>query len=359
MKEITIIGAGNSGLAMASHLALNGNTVRLWNRSPETIEKLHTTKCIHSHGIVEGDACLDLVTSDIRQGLSNSRLILVTTPANSYDDLAKKMSPFLNADMFISLNPGRTFGALDFRNTLIREGCKDLPTIAETQTIIYTCRKLDPETVNIIAFKKDVLISGINPSINTSLIQILPECLQGYFTPAKSMIQTSIGNVGMILHCAPVLMNSGWIENPQKAFKYYYEGITPTVAYFLEKLDNERIDVSRILGSPVESTAEWLKRSYNLEGNNLYECIQNNESYKTIDAPTTLQHRYIFEDIPCGLVPLEAIGRRLGLSMKICGLVIDLASEMVDVDLRKTGRNINRLGMENYSREDIVKICGI
>ena len=35
--NITVIGAGNSGLAMAAHLSLNYNCVTLWNRSRETI----------------------------------------------------------------------------------------------------------------------------------------------------------------------------------------------------------------------------------------------------------------------------------------------------------------------------------
>lgn len=359
MTNITIIGAGNSGLAMAAHLSLNGNIVKVWNRSYDNVKELISTRCIHLQGIINGDAYLECVTTNIEEALSNSNIILITTPATSHQELAQKMLPFLNSNMFVVLNPGRTFGILDFRNTLIQMGCSELPIIAETQTIIYTCRKISPTCANIITFKKGVLISGIDPYNNSLLIRKLPECLRDYFLPAKSMIDTSIGNVGMILHCAPVILNSGWIENPQKIFKYYYEGITPTVANFLDKLDYERIEISKKLGSPVESTADWLKRSYSLTGNNLYECIQNNESYKTIDAPTSLNHRYLFEDIPYGLVPLEAIGKNLGFSMETSGLVIDIASVLMNYNFRKNGRNLKRLGIENYSCEDIIKACGL
>ena len=233
-----------------------------------------------------------------------------------------------------------------------------MPLIAEAQTIIYTCRKIDKASVNLLAFKKDVLISAINPQDTQTIVDCLPECIQSYFIPAKSMIQTSIGNVGMILHCAPVILNTGWIESPKTAFNYYYEGISPTIAGFLEKLDHERLEVSRLLGEEIESTADWLRRSYNIEGDTLYECIQNNESYKTIDAPTSLQHRYIFEDITCGLVPLEAIGKRMGLPMKSAGLVIDFASSLVNVDLRRTGRNLERLGIDDKTGPEIAHIIG-
>ena len=161
------------------------------------------------------------------------------------------------------------------------------------------------------------------------------------------MVHTSIGNVGMILHCAPLLLNSGWTESKTNVYKYYYDGITPTVSELIEKIDVERVAVSEALGHKVESTREWLIRTYHVEGNNLYECIQNNEAYKTIDAPRSLKHRYIFEDVPCGLVPLEAIGIKLGLNMGYTTLIIDLASKLMDVDFRETGRNLEFLGILN------------
>ena len=112
------------------------------------------------------------------------------------------------------------------------------------------------------------------------------------------------------------------------------------------------------MGEEVESTAEWLRRSYDIKGKTLYECIQNNVSYKTIDAPTTLQHRYIFEDIPCGLVPLEVVGKRLGLPMKSTEMVIDFTSSLLDVNLRANGRNLERVGFNDKSGSEIAKIIG-
>lgn len=157
------------------------------------------------------------------------------------------------------------------------------------------------------------------------------------------MIETSIGNVGMILHCAPLLLNAGWTESNIHDYKYYFNGISPSIARFLEKVDDERIRVSRLLGTEVESTKEWLKRTYNVRGNSLYECVQNNKAYETIDAPDSLNHRYIFEDIPTGLVPLESAGRYLGLSMTNTSIIIDLASALLNVDFRFRGRNLTTL----------------
>lgn len=342
--KVTVVGAGNSGLAMAAHLSIKGNEVTLWNRSHNTIKKLIETHVIKCKGVMSGDVRIHCITDKIDVALKEPDIILITTPASSHRDLAELIAKNINKSTIIVLNPGRTFGALKFRNIYEMFNNKFDQIIAETQTIIYTCRKINDDTVDIIALKDDVLISSLDVNPPEIIIDYLPECIQKYFIVAESMIQTSIGNVGMILHCAPLLLNSGWTESKTSIFKYYFEGITPTISKLIEKIDDERVAVSEALGYKVESTKDWLIRTYHVSGNNLYECIQNNAAYTTIDAPDSLQHRYIFEDIPCGLVPLESIGYKLGLDMSYTALIIDLASKLLEVDFRKTGRNLEYLG---------------
>ena len=38
------------------------------------------------------------------------------------------------------------------------------------------------------------------------------------------------------------------------------------------------------MGYKIESVSEWLSRTYNVEGTDLYECIKNNIAYREIDA---------------------------------------------------------------------------
>lgn len=354
--KITVIGAGNSGLAMAAHLGKYNNNVTLWNRSRSTISKLIKTRTISCEGVINDDVKIDQVTDNIGKALNDADVILVTTPANSHKELAEQIAIYIKNDCVIVLNPGRTFGALEFQEIFEQFNKKNKPTIAETQTIIYTCRKINEDTVNIIALKSEVLVSTLDANENQTVISKLPVCIQPFLIPAKSMIETSIGNVGMILHCAPLLLNTGWTENQSNIYKYYYDGITPTVGKFLERIDEEKVTVSQRLGLKVESTAEWLKRTYHVKGSNLYECIQNNQAYKTIDAPDSLNHRYIFEDVPYGLVPLELIGKKMGLEMKYTSLVIDLASSLTETDFRKIGRKLPSIFEEqNIDRRNIFR----
>ncbi len=341
--KVTVIGAGNSGLAMAAHVSLGGHQVTLWNRTRATIAALIDRPVINCDGVIDGQVPIHCVTSDIRKALEDPELILITTPANAHRELAELIARNIQKEALIILNPGRTLGALEFRMVFEAFNQEVKIDIAEAQTIIYTCRKTAPDSVHIIALKSDVLLSTFKASENVALLARLPDCIRDFFLPARSMIETSIGNVGMILHCAPLLLNAGWTENETNIYRYYYDGITPTVSGLLEKMDCERIAVSQALNHPVESTRDWLKRTYHIEGDSLYECLQNNEAYKQIEAPSTLLHRYIFEDVPCGLVPLEAVGRRHGVDMTHVSLIVDLASRLMGVDFRQTGRKLESL----------------
>lgn len=361
MVNITVIGSGNSGLTMAAHLSKNGERVSLWNRSKKTIEKLMETRTVYCEGLIEGPVEIELVTDDIKKALLDPDIIFVTTPASSHKTIAREIAKNIQKETTIVLNPGRTFGAVEFKKYYKQYNKEYEQKICESQTIIYTCRKTDEDSINLISLKSDVLISCIDSFgqvaakkgrlKNELLIGELPESIREYFTPARSMIETSIGNVGMILHCAPLLLNTGWTENETSRYKYYYDGITPSVAKFIEKIDQERVDVSEKLGLKVETTREWMERTYGLRGHNLYDCIQRNEAYKTIDAPGSLDHRYINEDIPCGLVPLESIGKKLGLEMKHTSLVIDLANSLLDTDFRDRGRNLNDFTYEDFNKD--------
>ena len=339
--KVTIIGAGNTGLAMAAHLSRDGYQVTLWNRSRDMIERLLETRTIICEGVIEGSFPIDVVTDNLSIALKDSDVVLITTPATAHRELAKQFGQHLMNEPIIVLNPGRTYGAIEFQLEFSSVNPTLNPMIAETQTAIYTSRKLSEDTVKIYSIKSNVLISTFDPKNNQTLINRLPETLRPYLSPARSMIETSIGNVGMVLHTTPLLLNAGWTENDKHFYHYYKDGITPTISRFIEKIDGERIDVSRHLGLAVESTKDWMKRVYNIEGESLYECIQNNEAYQSIIAPDTLRHRYIYEDISCGLVPLEAIGKSLQLEMEYTGLIIDLASALLDTDFRQTGRNLS------------------
>jgi opine dehydrogenase len=162
-----------------------------------------------------------------------------------------------------------------------------------------------------------------------------------------------MGNVGAILHPAPLLFNVGWIETLRTQFLHYYEGITQSVGAFLEQMDQERIAVARALGVETPSVKQWLDDVYGARGRTLHNAILSNEAYREIYAPQTIHHRYIYEDTPTGLVPMTSFGRAMGVDTPCLDLIIDLATALCGVDFRAQGRSIESLGLAGLDRQGL------
>ena len=109
------------------------------------------------------------------------------------------------------------------------------------------------------------------------------------------------------------------------------------------------------MGIRARTSLEWLKLAYNAEGENLFEAIQNQEGYYGIKAPSTLNHRYIFEDVPMSLVPIAAMGSRYGVSVRGIDSVIRLACIIHRTDYWRRGRTLDRLGLEELSVSEITR----
>lgn len=350
--KFAVIGAGNGGLATAAHLALMGFKVNLYNRSKERIDHIQKKKGIEVIGMINAFGELNKVTTNIKEAIEDADIIMVVIPASGHEDIAKVCAPYLKDDQIVILSPGRTFGALEFINTIKNNGSGADIIIAETQTISYTSRNKEGAKVEILALKKKVPLAALPANKTEDVIEIMKE-IYPQLVPAINVLKTSLDNIGAIFHPTPTVLNAGWIETLRTQFKYYYEAITPTVAKFLEIIDKERMDVAKAFGIEALSAKDWLYEAYGVRGKTLYEALQNNDKYRTIDAPTTLQHRYIFEDVPTGLVPIASSGDMLGVSTPNIKLIIQLASMLTGIDFWKTGRTVEKLGLKGLSVDDI------
>ena len=351
--NISVIGAGNCGQAMTAHLISLGYKVKLYDINSEAINLINKNGIV-SKGVIEGTFQPEIATTNIEKTLHNADVILIAVPASSHKSLAEDCAPHLQNNQIIILNPGRTFGALEFLSTVKKTRDIDI-TIAETQTALYTARRFDTNKVEIITLKQQVSIASIPAENINSVIEIFRN-IYPQFVAAPDTLTTSFNNIGALLHPVPTLLNIGWIEKEGVFFKYYYDSISPTIAKFLEKVDAERVNIARKLGVNAVSLKDWMCSSYDIKASSLYEAFQKNVYYKTIDAPKTINHRYIFEDVPTGLVPLESTGLKLGLPVNNIKLVIDQASALLDYDFRANGRTFKNLGMETIKLDDLKSI---
>jgi opine dehydrogenase len=350
--KFAVVGAGNSGCAMAAHLALMGFKVNLYNRSEYRLKDIKKTGGIHLEGAVSGFGRLDKITTDIEEAIRDVDIIMITTPATGHRNVAKMAAPFLQEDQIIVLNPGRTGGALEFKNIIKQTGVRKEVIISEAQTFIYACRIVGPARVKIFSIKDRVDVAAI-PAYKTRKVVEKLSCAYPQFHAAESVLETSLNNIGAIFHPAPTLLNSARIETTEGDFQYYIDGISPAVASVIEKIDRERIKVANALKVKAVSALEWLKFTYGSEGNSLYEAIQNTKAYKGLKAPDTVHVRYIFEDVPESLVPIASFGRIAGVPTPVIDSVIEMASAMHNINYWEKGRTAEKLGLKGLSVDQI------
>lgn len=349
ISKIAVIGAGNVGRAMAAHLTIKGYDVNLFNRTEEHIQFLKNDNRIEICGLIEGMPEIKLITSNIQKAIENVDLIMVTTPAYGHISLAKIMGPYLKKDQLIILNPGRTLGSLEFYKAINKYNKYNI--VSEAQTILYTTRYCDLNS-EVFAIKNRVSLATF-PACETQKVLEILKPIYPQYTEAKDILATGFNNVGAILHPAPTILNVGGIENNEIHFKYYYGGITPTIAQFMESMDKERIEIAKCCGYNVFSVKDWLFDVYGSKGRNLYEAIQNTDAYRLIDAPEKVQHRYILEDIPTGLVPMSSIGEKIQRPTPYINSIIELASKLMKTNFRHLGRTLENCGISEMTLEEL------
>jgi len=357
ITRYTVIGAGHGGKAMASHLAIMGFEVVLFNRTPEHIEMIKTRGGIRLESYETGPAGfgeLSLVTSDIQQALELTDVIMVVVPAFAHRDVAISVAPYLKDGQIIILHPGRTLGALEFQQTLWEHGCEAQVFIAETQTFIYASRSDGPAQARIFRIKDAVPLAAL-PAIHTEHILNVIQTAYPQFVDGRNILYTGLNNIGGIFHPTITMLNAGWIESTSGDFQFYLDGVTPTVARIMEVIDRERVTVASALGVRATTAKEWLKMAYNATGDNLYEAIHNQPGYRGINAPSSVNNRYLTEDIPMSLVPVASLGQLYGVSVRGMDSIIRIACIAHSTDYWRRGRMIEKLGIAHLSVSELTR----
>ncbi len=350
--RIAVLGAGNGGQALAAYLSMKGFSVSLYNRSKKRISNIIKTRTIRLEGEVQGAFEVDFATTDISEAIKGRQLIMVVVPAFAHIDIAKKVAPHLEDGQVIVLNPGRTGGAIEFHNILREYGADKDITVAEAQTFMFASRLTNPGVVRIFKIKNAVPVSALpakkNSVLEDTLLKAMPE-----FEIVSNVIYTSFNNIGAVFHPAVLLLNAARIESSAGKFEFYLEGITPSVARVLEKIDSERCMVMEALGEEPMTAKDWLNYAYDVQGENLYEAIHNNPGYQGIMAPPSIANRYILEDVPMSLVPISSFGKMLGIETPTIDSIVQIASVMMNKDFWIRGRTVETLGLSGKSVNEI------
>lgn len=350
--RIAVIGAGNGGQSIGGYLAFMGYDVSLFDIDQNKVDILNEIGGIELTGRIEGFGKIQCITTDIKKAIKGAELVMVTTVANAHAAVAQSMAPYIENGQVIILNPGRTCGALVFKQALEEVGCLKRYYLGEAQTLVYACRIIENGKVNVIGVKDEVLLAGL-PASDTDYILNKVNPIYPCFKKADNVLRTSLENIGAMFHPCVCLFNAATIER-QDEF-WFYRDMTEQVASFIEKFDKERLAVGKAYGVNLLSVREWIKFAYkDTPGESLCERMKNNPAYYDIKAPGTIFTRQLTEDIPTGVLPIMELGKAAGVDVTLHASMVSTIEALLNMDFHTHGRSFKNLGFERKSKEEIL-----
>ena len=352
IDHIAIIGAGSGGKAAAVDLALQGKKVRLFE-FPEfeaNLKEIIDNKTLIASGAIEGQATLEIVTSDLPEVMAGVDTVMICTQALAHDRAARELAPLIKPSQLVILNPGSTGGALHFAQIFREFGLVELPTLIETSTLTYGCRAKGAGVE--IAVKVKRVLYGALPAKAIDEVGGELEVLYPGFCRAATVLEAGLNNANPVIHPPIVILNAALIENEGDKNYFYRNGVSPTVAQLIRKLDEERMALLRALDYPHQPDPVTSAQQGYATSADYYECYKKGPGFSHFRFPNTLDNRYLHEDVGMSLVMFCSLGKLLGVPTPTCETVVKIGETLSGKNYMSEGkRTTEALGLANLDKK--------
>lgn len=361
--KITVIGGGNGGFAKAADLKVRGYHVTLCELEPykknvEAIMELGgiNLKVLESTGLKGGFAKLDNITTNMKEALAEAEIIFTIVPSFGHEAIARTMAPYLKAGQLVVVEPGNFGGAISFSNELKKLNADPGIYLAEAECMVYATRKDDPTTIFIRGYKRNLGIAAF-PAKNNQLVfdklkEFYPDLLL-----RSNVLETGLSNPNATNHAPILLLNLSMIDHERDVL-IYHEALSSSVGKVLDRLDQERMALNKTGHFHLEPMADILRNWYSYQGahgKTVQEVNSTNPIYFESKLPTTVNHRYITEDIPYGMIPFAQFIEKLGYPCPTMKAVIHLANIVMGRDLSADARTLEKLGIARMDMKQLLK----
>ena len=358
IHNVAILGAGNGGLAATVDLTIRGFSVGLWSRRIETLRPIQMRGGIEYSGVFgEGFIEPTLVTKDLGEVLFEAELVIIMLPTSAHFEIGESLAPFLTKEQTVLLAPGHTLTILP---AALHAGGVISPEFCEVGTLPYICRKDEYAHVKISKCS-DYLPFAAFPINRTDEMFSLVQKVFPKIHALASPLGTVFTYMNAIHHPPATICNTGRIENTDGDFFHYFEGITPSVGHLIDYFDTERRAVAMALGVETKTFVDHFhKMGYTTdearETGLAYEAFQQSVPDRFIKAPKSLDHRFLDEDIPYGLVLLSELGSLARIKTPSIDAMIHLAEVCTGKPYSIEGLTLERLGLKDKNVDDLKHI---
>jgi opine dehydrogenase len=352
-KTIAVLGGGNGAHTMAVDLTMKGYAVNLCEM-PEFEENIKVPLERQAVNLIDpwGEkhtVSLNRVTTDFKQALEDVEYIMVTVPAIGAERFFDAFLPHLKDGQTI-VKWSANFSALAFASILRDKGIRKDITLAESHTLPWGCRIVEPGTVQIMVWAVKMLLAAL-PAENTA--RVIRDVHEMYpVVPAENVLASTLNNLNPIVHPVGTVMNAGWVDAAGRDFYFYRDGNTLSISRCIKKVYEEVRGVAEAVGVTMLDYPEedfWKKSS--IMSTYFRASFDKEGAVAKISGPPSVKSRYITEDLPFGLVPIKKLALAHGVATPLIDAVISLSSIINQTDYMKEGLSLKHLGIDGLTRD--------
>lgn len=352
IKNITVIGAGATGHAVAAIMSKRGFQVTLHDNEnfKNELEAVKEIGFITLRGKVHGIGAPAKITFDPKEAVEGAEAIFVHVPADRHEEIARSIAPYVTDGQHIMIIPGN-LGAFVFRSVFKEMGVTADVTLTEKEGNFCPCRLSAPAEVTV---GLPLNLKGKVASLPASDTEKVLKALEGVveYSANRNVFEGVINAGNVINHIASTVLSAPQIDRVGKKFSLFQYAFTPSVVNCINKIADERKAVIEAMGMTVHGVPTgMIGKVLDIENHPEVHVF-----YEYMDGPNAVDHRYLHEDCGCGGAFALSVAERLGLDMPVLRSFMGVAGAINDRDYIKGGRTLENLGFgKEMSLEEIYK----
>lgn len=307
--RLSVLGAGAIGPAAAVLAAARGHDVVLW--SPSGRGTAGIAGRIYAEGARDCSVPVR-VAHDLGDALRHAEAALLAVPAYAHPLLLPRIAEAAAPGLTLLIAPAAALAPLAFDAMRATFGPRaPVGALATTPT---TARRIAPDRVRIPSIRAAVDVAAL-PATAAPEIAALVTALFGHACPiAPNVLQAALANANPIIHAVLALVNTTRIERAETWPQY--DLMTPAACALMLALQEERDRLAAAFGLELLSLAESLHRASGVPLRPLQEmgpAIAG--TGRNVNGPTSMDTRYVTEDVPHGLAFYLWLAARKGIAM--------------------------------------------
>lgn len=338
--QVAILGAGAIAYGNAALLCRDGHDVILWSPSGQRTATLAAGAPLVATGAVTG-RFHPRIAASCANALADAEAVVVAVPGYAHRRVLEAAAPHLRSEQTVVFSSHMSLAALYLAGLLRKRGIAT--PIATLGTTVTTGRQTASDAVTVGTIRTRVDVAVVPESATARGIEVCRALFGDRFAGRSGLLAIALSNVNAQNHLAIALCNLTRMELAESWGQSRH--ITPAVARLMEALDAERLAIANACRLTVRTIHEHFHLSFDVPMGPLAEMAQAlAQRPRDVNGPTTLDSRYVTEEVPFGLVPTIRLAALAGVPTPLHEGGVRLISALYGRDFEAENDILPQLG---------------